>query len=459
MAATSTSAGEISTSDILSPLNKKERILFLDCTRGIALLGILLMNSMAQGQPHFFYEFMNLNQPLKGLNFYAWVVERGFFEGTMRGLFSILFGAGTILLLSRLQKQKSGIEPADIFYRRMLWLLAFGLINAFLFLWPGDILYPYALLGLLLFPFRNWNTKKLLWGVLFLLVLGTYRENRMLYDTKDVITKGQLAENLETKKQKLTEEQQGDLKKWQGFKEENTSAGMMKKAMSETKKVQEKRHSYVSMVKYYRDINMMIESVFFYNGWWDMLMFFFLGIALLKSGFLEGKRSTALYVAVTIIGIGVGVYLNYILLKSEYGNRFDVVVLTQKWNISYYQIRRLFQTMGYLSLLILLYKIIPFRKILHIFAPVGQMAFTNYLMQSIITSIIFYGMGWFGQFQRYQIYYVVLGIWVFQIIFSTIWLRYFLFGPFEWLWRSLTYLRKQPFIRKRQSAPLQEGMM
>ena len=155
----------------LSPLDKKERIVFLDCIRGIALLGILLMNSMAQSQSHLFYDFMNLNQPVTGLNFYAWVLERGFFEGTMRGLFSILFGAGTILLLTRLQKQKTGLEPADIFYRRMLWLLFFGLINAFLFLWPGDILYPYALLGLLLFPFRNWQPKKLFWAALLLLAL------------------------------------------------------------------------------------------------------------------------------------------------------------------------------------------------------------------------------------------------------------------------------------------------
>lgn len=438
----------------LSPLDKKERIVFLDCIRGIALLGILLMNSMAQSQSHLFYDFMNLNQPVTGLNFYAWVLERGFFEGTMRGLFSILFGAGTILLLTRLQKQKTGLEPADIFYRRMLWLLFFGLINAFLFLWPGDILYPYALLGLLLFPFRNWQPKKLFWAALLLLALGTYRENRMLLDNKDIITSGKVAENLDTKKEKLTDDQKDDLKKWQGFKEENTSDGRMKKAMEETKKTQEKSHNYFSMVKYYRDINMMLESTFFYNSWWDILMFFFVGIALLKSGFIEGKKSIGLYVAITVIGISVGVFLNYLLLKTEYANKFDMVVVTQKWKFSYYQIRRLFQTMGYLSLLILLYKITPFRKILSIFVPVGQMAFTNYLMQSIITSIIFYGMGWYGHLQRYEIYYIVVGIWIFQIIFSNIWLRYFLFGPFEWLWRSLTYLQKQPFLKKRQSISL-----
>src|SRR5215212_7236455 len=177
MATVSSSGNGEAISHNVSPLGKKERILFLDCVRGIALLGILLMNSMAQSQSHLFYEFMNLNQSITGWNFYAWVIERGFFEGTMRGLFSILFGAGTVLLLTRLQKQKPGLEPADIFYRRMLWLLAFGLINAFLFLWPGDILYPYAICGLLLFPFRNLSVNKLLLCALLMLVIGTYREN------------------------------------------------------------------------------------------------------------------------------------------------------------------------------------------------------------------------------------------------------------------------------------------
>ena len=133
-----------------------------------------------------------------------------------------------------------------------------------------------------------------------------------------------------------------------------------------------------------------------------------------------------------------------------------MVAFTEKWDFSYYQVRRLFQTMGYLSLLILLYKVIPFRKLLSIFAPVGQMAFTNYLMQSIIMSTIFLGMGWFGKLQRYEVYFVVVGVWIFQIIFSHIWLRYFTFGPFEWLWRSLTYLRKQPFIKRNKPTSLQD---
>ncbi len=428
-----------------APLNKKERILFLDSVRGIALLGILLMNSMAQSQSYLYYDKMNLSQPITGPNFYAWVAECFLFEGTMRGLFSILFGAGTILLINRLVKEKPGLEPADIFYRRMLWLLVFGLINAFIFLWPGDILYPYALCGLLLFPFRNWSPKKLLLAVVFLLALSTYRENSDLYKYKNIVKKGQVIAKLDTTKVKLTDQQKEDVGKYTSFKDRNDTAGIAKRAKEDVKKIKGK--NYISIFRYYKDINMEIQSYGFYNGWWDMLMFFFLGMALYKTGYLTGQKSNTLYGLIAFAGIGLGLLLNYFYLSTQYHLKFDYYRFVQQWRFSFYDARRLFQTTGYLSLLILLYKITPLKRLMHVFAPVGQMAFTNYLCQSIITSIIFYGVGLFDKLQRYQVYYVVISIWIFQVIFSHIWLRYFRFGPFEWVWRSLTYLNRPPMRR------------
>ncbi len=435
------------------PVQKKERILFLDSIRGIALLGILLMNSMAQSQPHFFYERMDLSQPITGPNFYAWLVECFLFEGTMRGLFSILFGAGTILFLSRLTKEKPGLEPADIFYRRMLWLLVFGLINAFIFLWPGDILYPYALCGLLLFPFRNLQPKYLLWAAFFLLLLSTWRENNELYEKKDAIRKGKAVAAIDTSKVKLTEEQKDDLGKYISFKEKNDTAGIAKGAKEEMKKVKGK--FYLGVFSYYKDINMIIQSIGFYNSWWDMLMFFFIGMALYKSGFLVGSKPNYVYTIVAVAGIGIGLLLNYFILRTQYRLRFDNYQFVQQWRFSFYDIRRVCQTLGYLSLLILLYKITPVKKLLHVFAPVGQMAFTNYLSQSIITSAIFYALGYYSTLQRYEVYYIVVGIWIFQLVFSHIWMRYFLFGPFEWVWRSLTYLYRPPMRRNKETLTAQ----
>jgi len=433
---------------VASPLSKKDRILFLDAVRGIALLGILLMNSMAQSQSGYFYANMNLNQPITGKNFWAWAIEIGVFEGTMRGLFSILFGAGTILLINRLEKTRGHIDAADIYFRRILWLLLFGCINAFIFLWPGDILYSYALCGLFLFPFRKLSPRALWIGVFLMLAFGTYRENSGLYDHKATITKGRQADLLKSRHKKLNKEQTADMEKWHTFRDKNTSKGMMKQASEDSAKV---NTTLPKLFVYYRDLNMDIQSRGFYNSWWDMLLFFFIGIAVLKTGFLTGDKPTWQYILIAVIGIGFALSINYILMKMAYHSRFDNVIMTEQLWLDPYQIRRFAQTMGYLSLLILLYKVAPIRSILNIFTPVGQMAFTNYLSQSIITTVIFYIMGWYGSFQRYQIYEIVFGIWAFQIIFSTIWLKYFLFGPFEWVWRSLTYQKAQPFIRVREN--------
>ncbi|MEO6148641.1 MAG: DUF418 domain-containing protein [Mucilaginibacter sp.] len=427
----------------VSPVSKKERILFLDAIRGIALLGILLMNSMAQSQSHRFYDKMDLDQPITGLNFYAWVVEMGFFEGTMRGLFSLLFGAGTFLLLSRLEKTRGNIDAADIYYRRILWLLAFGLINAFIFMWPGDILYPYALCGLVLFPFRNLSAGKLLLIAMFLWVFGTYRESSVMFAGKATIANGRKAELLQSQHKKLSKEQTADLEKWKGFSAENSSTGYMKKAREETAEV--KHADYPQLFAIIRGVNAELQSVFFYNSWWDPLMLFFTGMALFKSGFLTGDKAVWVYGLIALLGIGLGLTANYFILNLIYTSRFDWIKYIEAMPFDPYQLRRVIQTMGYLSLFILLYKITTFRKMLNIFIPVGQMAFTNYLSQSIMAAVIFYAFGWYGELQRYEVYGLVAAIWVFQIIFSTIWLKYFLFGPFEWLWRSLTYMKIQPF--------------
>jgi len=132
----------------------------LDVIRGIVLLGILLMNINGMGLP-FSYSDPTIVGEAHELNLKVWIINNMLFEGTMRGLFTLLFGASVILLTSGLEKKGAGIMTADIYYRRTLWLLLFGIINVYIFLWDGDILYPYALLGLTLFPFRNASVKTL----------------------------------------------------------------------------------------------------------------------------------------------------------------------------------------------------------------------------------------------------------------------------------------------------------
>jgi uncharacterized protein len=430
-----------------APLPRKERIQLLDCIRGIAVLGILLMNITGQGQAGQLYDMMDVRLPLTGPNFYAWAGEMFLFEGTMRGLFSILFGAGTLLLIGRLQKNNPGLMPVDIYYRRLLWLLVFGLINAFIFLWPGDILYSYSLAGLLLFPFRNLSVTKMLLAAFIVLLIATYFDNKGLYDRKEVIVKGREAEKLKAENKTLTDEQKEFLGRWSEAKKNGIKDSLPARLAEEEKKIKGK--NYAQIFKVYKKQNVTNQSYAFYSFLiWDVLLFFFIGMALFKSGFLTGSKSNSLYLLVAVVGIAVGLLLNYYDLSLKYHFQFDRIKYREQVIFEFYAVRRVFQATGYLSLLILLYKTIPGRKIMAIFSPVGQMAFTNYLSQSIITSIIFYGFHKWGTLQRYELYYIVAAIWIFQIISSAIWLRYFNFGPFEWIWRSLTYWKR--FAMKKQ---------
>jgi hypothetical protein len=116
------------------PLSQEDRIEIIDSLRGIALLGILLMNIPFFGQPHNMGYNLNLANEYSGPNYYTWWIVNMGFEGTMRAIFTILFGAGSLLLLQRLEKKSGALPGADIYYRRLIWLLIFGIINAFILL-------------------------------------------------------------------------------------------------------------------------------------------------------------------------------------------------------------------------------------------------------------------------------------------------------------------------------------
>lgn len=137
-----------------------DRIVALDFVRGAALFGILLMNITGFGLPHAYSNPMNAGGA-EGLNLLSWVIIQVGFEGTQRGLFSMLFGAGIILFTSRLEA-KGRTDVADIYARRNMWLIAFGMVNGFILLWSGDILYFYGLTALLIFPFLRMSAKWLI---------------------------------------------------------------------------------------------------------------------------------------------------------------------------------------------------------------------------------------------------------------------------------------------------------
>ena len=169
-------------------------------------------------------------------------------------------------------------------------------------------------------------------------------------------------------------------------------------------------------------------------------------MALFKWGVITGMRSKKFYWILMITGYLIGFGINYFYIRTYLDIKMQFSYVYERLFINLYQERRLLQALGHMSLVILLHKYSILKMLQVWLSRVGQMAFTNYLMQSIICTTIFYGWGFgqFGQLRRVEWYYVMSGIWLFQIIFSNIWLSYFRFGPFEWLWRSLTYWEKQP---------------
>lgn len=434
--------------DLTAPVSQQDRIVILDSLRGFAILGILLMNMPAFALPPPVQHDPFLLNEWGTVDFKVWAVVQWFPEGTQRAIFSMLFGAGILLFIGGKEKRLDGMMPADYFFRRQLWLIAFSLFDVFVLLWSGDILLDYACLGMIMFAFRNLPAKKLLIGAAFCFFFMLARENRDLYHDKETIHLGEKIAAMDTTKTKLTLIQKEQLGAMQDFKERNTAASKLKRMQ---KNIEKNTGSYKDLYEYRtgRYLDDLVQYLYF--GIWDVMLFMFIGMAFLKMGILTGKAPVKTYLWMTIVGLGVGLTVSWFriqeLLEANF-NRFDYT--KQVW-FSSYELSRTFRSIGILGLIMLLYKSGLFKWLFALLRPVGQMAFTNYLVQSLLCGLFFYGVGLgkYGQLQRHEIYYVVAAVWVFQIIYSHAWLRYFRFGPMEWAWRSLTYWKKQPLKKEK----------
>jgi uncharacterized protein len=288
------------------------------------------------------------------------------------------------------------------------------------------------------------KAKYLLIFGLAILLISTFKETLQLYDAKKTRLDGEKALLMEKQKQKLTDAQIEEKEKWTGFQEKRKTENLIKAADKETKEMQK---GYFSIMSHMKNINVKLESSKFYNAYfWDILSLFFIGMAFYKWGILTGQRSATFYWLLMLACYAIGLSLSFWTLNAFVSTRFDITQMADKLGINYYQVRRLLVVVGHIGLVMLLYKYQVAKWPLKLLSKVGQMAFSNYLMQSIFCIIIFYGFGFklFGTLQRYELYFVVAAIWLFQIVFSNVWLTYFRFGPFEWLWRSLTYWKRQP---------------
>lgn len=438
-----------------TPVNQSERIVILDALRGIAILGILLMNIPGFALPDPVIHDPSVLNEWGTINFKTWYFIEWFMEGSQRALFSMLFGAGIILFISRKEKSSKDLWPADYFFRRQLWLLLFGLFNGFVLLWFWDILFNYACVGMIMFAFRRWSPKALIIAAAVCLLLQTARENIDDYRDRKMINKGEVIAKMDTSVTRLTAKQKEALGEMNGFKERSTPEAKLKKMEKNLSSV---RGSYGDFYEYQSERVFHVEVFFLYYGAWDILVFMFLGMAFFKNGILLGQAPVKWYWGMFIGGLGLGLVISYCRLQPLIDYKFNQFELIKNVSFGFYEISRTFRAIGIFGLIMLLYKSGWFKWLFALMRPVGQMAFTNYLMQSLLVGLFFYGIGFgmFGKLERHEIYYVVAATWALQIIWSHLWLKFFRFGPLEWLWRSLTYWKKQPFRKETNSGTLAE---
>jgi uncharacterized protein len=400
-----------------NPVSQSERVIAIDALRGLAVLGILLVNIQAFAMPAAAY----VNPPsfgdFSGWNYAAWYATYLLASAKFMTIFSLLFGAGIVIMSDRARVR--GASGTAIHYRRMIWLILFGLLHAHL-LWYGDILYFYGMCGLFVWPMRKMPTWLLLTigfagiAIASALSLGF----ALAYDQMPLDV---MAE----------------------FK-----ADWSPPAEAVAQEIAAYRGSWLDQMEYRVPTALEFETVIFlvYGiGRAGGLML--VGIALYRLGVLTAARSKAFYALAALVGFGVGLpaIAVEISLTERAGWRMDSMLLYSQIN---YWVSMLVAG-GWLSIVMLWHKLGGWPVVRRALASTGQMALTNYLMQTIICTTIFYGhgLGYFGAWSRAEQFALVLGVWLLCLVVSPLWLARFRFGPFEWLWRSLTYWRWQPMVR------------
>ncbi len=425
-----------------APVAQAARVESLDILRGIAVFGILMMNITAFGLLFQAYDNPLVDGGATGLNLLAYKIINVGFEGTMRGIFSLLFGAGIVLLTERMEQAGAGLMAAEIHFRRMLWMMLAGIIHWTLMLWIGEILFAYSMCGMLLFALRKLPVKAHLkiGGILILLAaMSSVADHQSMIGAEAAASSAQQAK---TSGAKLTTDQDEAIENWDDI---------LAHRMPDTEAIAEQRSwhsgSYGNAVSGQLPDSYRFQWIGAPPGLlFDMIPFMLIGMALLKLGVLGAGLSARTYLLMAVGGYAIGIPLGIYEMNIVLAGNFSALAASEANQT--YQISRLAMVIGHLGLLLLFIRSGVLGLLQRALGSVGQMALTNYLMQTIICTILFYdfgfGLGLFGQFERYQLYGVVGAIWLVELVWSPLWLSRFRFGPFEWLWRSLTYWKHQP---------------
>lgn len=435
---------------VRTPISSGARIASVDVVRGFAVLGILLMNIVGFAFHSAAYGDPSVAGGASGINLWIYAINAVLVDGKMRGIFSLVFGASVVILTSRLTERGAAAAAADIHYRRMYWLLLFGALHAY-FLWWGDILYQYALLGLFLYPMRRMSPRGLIITAVVVALLLTGLTAASAFRTVRIHDEALAADAAKAAGAQLTEEQLDAQEAWQDE---------LKKAKPDAAELTRVNAafggSFTSALKERAALVAQFHfRPYYYPSLWDMLCMMLFGMAFIRTGVLTAERSYRFYVTTAAVAYGLGLTAHMWMVWRNIAVNFDHVATG--FIASPYEPARIAVCFGHVAVIMMVLKAGVLGRITSGLAAVGRMAFSNYILQSIVCSTIFYGYGFdlFGKLQRYQVYYVVLGCWALNVGFSMLWLRYFRIGPLEWCWRSLTYWHRQP-MRLTKSATAEE---
>ncbi|WP_108126621.1 DUF418 domain-containing protein [Saccharospirillum mangrovi] len=389
-----------------------DRLVFIDSLRGLAILGILVMNIQAFGRVEDAYSLPNIHEPLSTLDRLLHGIGYFLAEQVFVGLLSCLFGIGIWLAAQR--AQMAGHDPVVQQRRRSIGLLLIGLIHAYL-IWTGDILVPYALAAWILAPSVHWSRRRQ-WqiGLAFLAVIPALSLLEIVLIPADVRSAVYAADpNAFTL----------EIDALRGAWWQNQSW------------------------RFSRTLEMHLVGIpfgtFWFVGGWMLL-----GMALFRLGFAAGQWPRAAYWRCLLLSVLAGLAFKATSYSYQSFHQFDPETLVLGRGVLSY-LGAACLTLSTICLAILCWQRWPTFLLGRGLAAIGRLALSNYLLQSLIATSLFYGfgLGWFERLSFGQLFLVTIGIWLVNAAFTALWLRYFRLGPMEWLWRWLSR-RQAPAIRR-----------
>ena len=409
-----------------SSADTSTRIRTLDLIRGVAVLGILAVNVAGFAAPDSAVYSPDMPRPGVWQDHAAWLLTFMLFEGKMRALFSVLFGASLLLFVER--ANAAGRDGARLQARRLVWLMVFGYLH-FALIWDGDILFLYGAIGFAALAVRSWRTSQLM--VAAALILATWQVWGAAMWLPSVAT--ELAVESGTASPAVLKQHTADLAEYRAEDAKDVAEAKLSWPAQVRAKWTDRADDPLNLIPY---------------NWGETLPWMLLGMALLRSGFFAGgwPRRRTVWLASVGLSLGGAVTISFALWAS----RAHYPEVTMHYATSFgLALPHLAMALGYAALLVLaaprLLRWAPGQML----EAAGRMAFSNYLGTSMVMAALCYGwgLGLFGQFGAAQRWTLVLLVWALILSWSQPWLTRYRQGPLEWLWRSLTEWRLLGFRR------------